>query len=1042
MKVLEALIAKGRRVRRPREQREVAFGLADLSTSKYNTNCDKSHDRNDMDMLEKIVKKGGIKTLIMLLSQSTDVEAQQFSALAIANVASYPMNRNIICKSEKNEAPREIIRYILRGKDQEETSSELSTNIALARQYCAMALGNIAADPQTHDILVQLGVIDALILLLNKDDVDCARMAAFAFSNLAASRPYRKLIIEHHKEEIISPLISLACCDEISAQRKALLALRVLCIEQNIRVDVVRSGIIDPLVIIARASSDNSRIEKENAGMLREVAAALNCLSCMNENKEEICDRAISTIISLMISNDLEVERHACCTIANLLEFMDIHERFLSEKGLAPMLSLAKSNDLVCKGEVSRAIANLSTNPKIQMNIIQEGVLELMVDALKKDDINCQRFAALCVANLSTTIKAQHRVIQTESIIALLVKTAFDTSNSIESRRYSILALANISATVTYHSSLVENGCLEAIFSLANFSVDAMSQYYVSSALSNFSSNEKNHLVLIEKGGIQPMISLLFHSDPDVHSKAAAAIRGLSVSVLARIKIVQEGGLEPLTRLLCSRNVNTLREACAAICNLSLSDENKYEIGKSGAVAPLVALIQHEDMFIATQSSATLANLAEISNFQVMIGIEFGGVRPCISIMRSQYIEVQREAGRLMANLCASGSLEVTKRIVDAGGQHLLISLLLSDDLACQRVGSFGLGNLSTHPNYRVLLIEAGCLEPLCAIARCDDFKDMPIEISRFALLALANLTSSVETHTLFVDADILPLLVSLSSSRDYQVRLYAAFAVAKLAENALMRKTITDEGGLESVLYLSRLLNLDVISEILPALANLSFIESNRKSICKYGGLSALCHVLVYIEYFDQRKNLFLACRALANLAEDLDIILDMLDSNIINLTISMLMNIEHPLAVTEGLRVLANLAANVDAGRMIMKDSRIISILHFNEESRDCIFDADNRHKMEMLLFANLSSCVENHSNLVHNRIIHKLVDVCKRESKCQDHETIRYTLLALANVSGNGAAKQIIVEEMIGKFLPCGRYNGFPNHYRFTIQSRPFT
>ena len=31
-KVLEALIAKGRRAKRPREQKEVAFGLADLST--------------------------------------------------------------------------------------------------------------------------------------------------------------------------------------------------------------------------------------------------------------------------------------------------------------------------------------------------------------------------------------------------------------------------------------------------------------------------------------------------------------------------------------------------------------------------------------------------------------------------------------------------------------------------------------------------------------------------------------------------------------------------------------------------------------------------------------------------------------------------------------------------------------------------------------------------------------------------------------------------------------------------------------------------
>jgi len=31
-KVLESLISKGRRARRPPEQKEVAFGLADLST--------------------------------------------------------------------------------------------------------------------------------------------------------------------------------------------------------------------------------------------------------------------------------------------------------------------------------------------------------------------------------------------------------------------------------------------------------------------------------------------------------------------------------------------------------------------------------------------------------------------------------------------------------------------------------------------------------------------------------------------------------------------------------------------------------------------------------------------------------------------------------------------------------------------------------------------------------------------------------------------------------------------------------------------------
>ena len=55
-KVLEALIAKGRRVRRPREQKEVAFGLCDLSAH--------------TELHERIVEKGGIKSLVNLLAGS------------------------------------------------------------------------------------------------------------------------------------------------------------------------------------------------------------------------------------------------------------------------------------------------------------------------------------------------------------------------------------------------------------------------------------------------------------------------------------------------------------------------------------------------------------------------------------------------------------------------------------------------------------------------------------------------------------------------------------------------------------------------------------------------------------------------------------------------------------------------------------------------------------------------------------------------------------------------------------------------------------
>ena len=50
---------------------------------------------------------------------------------------------------------------------------------------------------------------------------------------------------------------------------------------------------MDPLVLMSRS---------EEIDILREVAAAINCLSSVEENKMEVADRSMCTIIGLMLS--------------------------------------------------------------------------------------------------------------------------------------------------------------------------------------------------------------------------------------------------------------------------------------------------------------------------------------------------------------------------------------------------------------------------------------------------------------------------------------------------------------------------------------------------------------------------------------------------------------------------------------------------------------------------------------------------------------------------------------------------------------------
>lgn len=981
-KVLEALVAKGRQARRPREQKEVAFGLADLST----------HE----EMHERILNKGGIKTLVQLLVTSSDIDTQKFSALAIANCSSASYNRKAIAKGNGEET---LLHLIDKTKN-----NDVDPHV---RQYCAMALGNLSAEEENHSNIVKLGGIDALVVLLKSSwlqggEIESGRYAAFALSNLASNSTYRDQIVEDNA--CIESLVTMCCCEDNNVQWQALSALRAICITPKYRIKVVEMGIIDPLILLSRS---------ENIEILREVAAALNCLSCMDSNKEEICDRAISTIISLLLFGDMEIERHAVCTIANLVENMETHSRFLEERGLPPLISSSISSDVNTKGEASRAIANLTANPDIQQILIKEGALSPMVEALREEEVNCQRFAALVMANLATTVSSQIHVVQAGAIFPL-ISLAKKPSNQLEARRYSVLALANLSATVSNHSLILDaNGGLEALFSLSH-SPDTLSQYYVGCALSNLCCNVSNHILIAEEGGIQPIITLAFSSDPDVQQQAVTALRGLSVSNELKMKIVQEGGLEPLSRLLLSEDVEILRETCACLCNLSLGDENKFEIARCGAVPPLISRMQNEDQFISQQSSACLANLAEMSDNQEIISNE-GGIRPCISVMRSRFTDVQRESGRLLANICSSDIKTVTSKVVKEGGHQLLISFLLSQDIACQRVGAFGIGNLCTQEQHRVTLMKSGVLEPLCFLSRSEDVE---LEIQRFAVLGLANLASCVENHKFFINEKMLPVLISLSNSPDAEVRQYSALALVRMSENSEIRKTVTEEGGLEPVLYLARTEEPEIQKEVLAALTTLSFEDDNKIDICKHGGLPAIIASLSSTSdnIAENTKDIMLSCCAVANLTEMIDNMDPIVESKAIPLLVSALA-LESTNIKREAARALGNLASNLDYGRLIAEQNDALSLLVITLKISD---EKDEETKrMAVMALCNLSSNIELHEEIMRYKLLEPITAMCRTvldpKSK-SERETSRFCLLLVSNISVSSKFHSLIMDFML--------------------------
>jgi hypothetical protein len=953
-KALESLVARGRYANDFREQREIAFGLVDFSTHP--------------ELHEQLVKKGGVDTLLHFLTAIQDAEAQQFAALAVANMAS----STSVCQDivMLDGALAGLIHYVgNEGGD------------SIGRQYCALALGNVLVEPGTHTSVVEAGGIGALLTMLKNccdaKEFDAARYPTVAISHIASNPQYHWQIMLGGALEL---LVALACCEDSDTQRHALAAVRGLCTTAENRVKFCKNGILDPLILMSRSN----KIE-----VVREVTSALNVMSLEEENKEEISYRAMSSLISLLVSGDGDVERNSCCTIANLVEVKDIHSRFLEELGLSPLIALCSSPYGPCRAEALRAVANLSSNPELIFGLIQHNALKPLLSSIEHDGDNCH-YAALALANIATQPPSLMKLVQAGAI-PHIVALVSGPNNNLAGRRYGALVLTNMTSCLDLHSVVLNDKAPEALFALSTSSNDVESRRFVSTALANLCLNTATHERIVASGGLLPIIDLARDGDSTVHRMAVMALRGLSATSGANLNIVHESGLEPLCRLLHSNENNVLIEAAACICNLSLIDESKLEIVRSGAVSPLTSLIRSEDNVVSQFACDCLANLAELDNNRECI-VREGAVTPCISNLRSQHLEVQQASGRLLSNLAASKHELVADAIIDGGGHKLLISFLLSHDITCQMIGASGVANLCTHNRHQRTLVDA--LGPLQSLA-CDD--NIEPDKRRISMLGIANLASCFENHEDFVSQGLIPILVAFSTSTDAELRNYAAHALAEIARNSEMTELITKEGGLHAVLYLARSDDRLVQRHALPALTMLSFLDSNKPAICTNGALPPLLH-FICLDGQDE-DGARLACCIIANLVEIAGNMSLVVKDGYISQLVGALECASEAIQ-RESARALGNLAVNIDYCDLVLKHGAVKGLVTcFRSQSIEC-------QRMAAMALSNLSSNPNSHAELLTYNILDHVKSECLVSldpKSFSDHETERFCILIIANIIG---------------------------------------
>jgi len=1001
--LLEVLVAKGRRVQNPREQREVAFGLADLSTNPQ--------------LCIRIVAKGGISTLIRLLDVSKDVETQRLSALALSNIASLTHHSYTEVDSFETEklTPKDDDFNSCSAKEAWGSNLETIQRIihllnddgmdTVTRRYGALLFGNLAVDVDFHAFIVKWNGIytlnSMLKFALTHQDLELGRCTAFAIANLTMSSTISSEWLE---SGTLESLVLLTCVftEQWAVQTQVLIALRgIMCggSDETSCVKAVQHGLLDSLVLMARSKDDALR---------QEAACTLYCLSTVDKNKNQIAQVAFATILSMALSGVLVVERYASSTLANIVESIDTHSSVLEHKGILSTLSILSSQDLVCQGEGYRILANLTSNINFHHLLLDNDCFDRVVDFLSNSkDSACCKYAALSIANFSAN-SLMHRKMVPSGCIGKILIFLHENQECLETRRYVLLALANVTASdISHHAFIVQSQGLTKLLAVENTISDPLSKFYIARTLRNISSNCDYHSVIVQQCWISPLILFTLSDDPDVRLEGVAALRSLSTQEHIQPEIVQEcRGLTQIQTILETHDVELLMESTAYLCNLSFGLKARVILSTYPIIPILLTHVSNEYIWIVQKCCTCLAHLAETGEIleDSLRGETFDIL---ITAMRNRDDDVRREAGRALANILSCSSLSTNSLVVEKGGHLLFISFLFSRDFFCQRVGAFGIVNLCFSDQHIEQILSAGALEPLATMAN----RHLDIECQRLSLLAIAKMASAEATQSLIVQEGIFNVVIPLSTqSSDFVVRNSAAVILSCLARNPHSRQRLISEGGLEGILSLARASFVEFQREVLPAITSLTFVNGLEKDLCFKGGLDPI--IIVLNTNTSELKSIQLCCCAIANLSAAIEVVPYLVDAGVIPF-LALALSYSCVDIEDEVFRSICNLAAFGDFSKEIIKHNVIT----------DFLMNRLARCQMKDLMFAlgAMSNLCREEIDIFDDvrliSIVTRILQKCQRLNPNDENEPLHLSLYLLINMSAKRCIPNEELSDLIG-------------------------
>jgi hypothetical protein len=616
-------------------------------------------------------------------------------------------------------------------------------------RYCLLTLTNLAVNKDNHPLLMSTA-LETLADFSKHRDIKCRQHAVFCIGNLCSNPDNLQQIMS---SGILRTLITYAfpsSDNSSNVQFQAVAALRGLATHQILRVQIVREGALEPLIMSTKSNS----IEVQ-----REAAAAICNLAMSEENKVALARGGVlPVLINLAMSGDDQRELHATCALANIAEMVEgrTQERMIEEGVMKPLMRLTASPNAEIRREVARCFALFASKRDSHSTLVRIHAATKMMNFLQDSDE-----------------------------IA---------------KRYGVLGLGNLAVSRESHQELFDVGAIALLIDCAK-APDLLTKRAVAFAFNNIAANSQNHTVCERLGLTRALTLLLQDADKDTNLQATLSTRRLCESAKFRNQFVDLNGIPVLLALgLSTEDIEMKREIAATLRNVSLSVHGKVVIIREKGLRLLAEYLQSPDVEICHQSTGVIANLAEATENQALM-VDEGIIQHLKYVLNSKSLDIQCEACRALANL--SAEYTYAPIIASSGTIGSLVSALASPNFLCQRYAAMGLGNLACHSKNQRELTESGALPVLFKIAK---FENADLESQRYAALALTNLTASPANHAIVIQQNILPLFSTFLAHQDIEIRNTSLLGISNLATNSINHNLIMAEHLLPKIIeFLSK---------------------------------------------------------------------------------------------------------------------------------------------------------------------------------------------------------------------------------------------